>query len=114
LDAGLALPAVVLALQVTVEEAALQRDALGEQEGEEVRPRLDLQPLVARGDAAPPEDRAAQVQAQAAPVRDYQRRHLDAVEAAAARFVPFAVQRARAQLADVVGAVRRELLRRQA
>ncbi len=114
LDFRLALPAVVDVLQVAVEEFPLQRDALREEKGEEIRARLDLEPFLLRGDPQIPEDRAAQVQAEPAPVRHDERRDLYAIQPGAALLVPGAVQRALEKILDVLDAVRGELGGREA
>src|SRR5206468_3712566 len=114
LDFRLALPAVVDILQIAVEKLPLERDALGQEERQEVRSRLDLEPLLARGDAEPAEDGAAQVQAEPAPVRNDERRDLYAIQPGAALLVPAAAQRALEKILDVLDAVRGELGGREA
>ena len=101
-------------LRISIEEPLLQRHAFRQQEGEEIRSGLHAQPFVARGDAQIALDGAAQVQAEAAPVRDDERRDVDVLELRAARPVPGIVQRMGENVRDVVHAIGAKLLRREA
>src|SRR5262249_10179874 len=113
-DRGFLFPAILDPFQIAIEEFALEGDGIGREEGREIRPGLHLEPFRLRGDADEALDRAAQMQAEPAPIRDDERRHIDLREIGRARLIPSIERWMRAHIVNIVEAIGLELLRRQA
>ena len=110
LDARLRIPPVVDALQEVVEEALLEREAVGAGEERPVRVSVDLEPLLRGRGLREAVEVAARMDALAAPVgaRQQGRRHQRQIGRALA--VPLVVERMLLELLEDVDAVLGQLL----